>query len=69
MRKNMAQVQCSLLEMPIGLQDLAQLNHLSKTEVINEMLIRVKKWGALCRSLCHYLNVQAPYFNQENFYV
>ncbi len=41
--QDMTQVQCSLLEMPVGLQDLAQLNHLSKTEVIIVMLIWVKK--------------------------
>ncbi len=29
MRKNMEQVQCRLLEMPVGLQDLAQLNQLN----------------------------------------
>jgi hypothetical protein len=28
--EDMTQVQCSLLEMPVGLQDLAQLNRLSK---------------------------------------
>jgi hypothetical protein len=28
-RKNMAQVQGRLLEMTVGLQDLAQLNHLN----------------------------------------
>jgi hypothetical protein len=53
----MAQVQGRLLEMPVGLQDLAQLNHSSKTEVIIVMLIWVKKWGALCRSICLYFNV------------
>jgi hypothetical protein len=32
--EDMTQVQGRLLEMPVGLQDLAQLNQLSKTEVI-----------------------------------
>jgi hypothetical protein len=53
------------LEMPVGLQDLAQLIHSSKIQIITVMLIWDKKRGALCRSLCHYLNVPAPYFNQE----
>jgi hypothetical protein len=55
----MVQVQGRLLEMPLGLQDIAQLNHLSKTQVIIVMLIWVTKWGVFY----HYLNVPALYFN------